>query len=82
MLKNVHKMQVHLRRARKEEWEGKREAVRAMKKEWKGEREALRAENEALKEDMNKLEYGVYDMLKLGFVNMDKLKRIRAISDE
>jgi hypothetical protein len=37
------------------------------------------AENESLKEDRKKLEYVVYDLLKLSSVNRDKLKRIRAI---
>jgi hypothetical protein len=61
---------------------GEREAGRDMNEEWGGEKEALMAENEALKEDKKKLVYVVYDLLKLGFANRDKLKRIRAICDE
>jgi hypothetical protein len=46
--------------------------LRAKKGEWEGEREA----------DKKKLEYVVYDLLKLVYANKDQLKRIRAIFDE
>jgi hypothetical protein len=75
----MHRTQAQILRSRNEEWEGEREAVRAMKEEWEGETEALRAENEALKQDRKTLYYVVYDLLKVGSVNKDKLKRIRAI---
>jgi hypothetical protein len=52
-----------------------------MKEEWEEEREALRAENDALKQDRKKLEYDVVDLLNVGSINGDKLKRIRAICD-
>jgi hypothetical protein len=39
----------------------------------------LREENEALKEDKERLEYVVFDLIKLGNLNKVKLKRIREI---
>jgi hypothetical protein len=39
-----------------------------------GKRDALREENEALKQDRKKLEYAVYDLIKVGW---NKLKRLR-----
>jgi predicted nuclease with TOPRIM domain len=56
--------------------------LRARKEEWEGEREALREEIEDLKANKRKLEYAVYDLLKLGYANKDKLDRIRTICDE
>jgi hypothetical protein len=47
-----------------------------------GEREALREETEDVKEDKRKLEYAVYDLLKQGYANKEKLNRIRTVCDE
>jgi hypothetical protein len=42
----------------------------------------LREEIQSLKEENKTLEYGVFDLLKLGYLNKEKLKRIRVICDD
>ena len=58
------------------------EVIRAMREERETERLALIAERDALKEGKKKVEYAIFDLLKLSDANKDKLKRIRAVCDE
>jgi hypothetical protein len=58
------------------------QVIRSKKHEWEAEREALLAKKQGLKDEKRKLEYAIYDLLKLGDVNKEKIKRIRAICDE
>jgi hypothetical protein len=43
--------------------------MRAKKHEWEAEIEALLAEKQGIKDEMRKLEYDIYDILKLNFEN-------------
>ena len=51
------------------------EIMKARQKEWDDEREAM-------KEEKRKLEYMLYDMIKVSDANKDKFKRIKQICDE
>ena len=68
MLKNVQRTQAQV--------------IKANRQTWEAEREALLAEKQTLKDEKKKLEYAIYDLLKLGEVNKQKIKKIRAICDE
>nr|XP_051216402.1 uncharacterized protein LOC127334007 [Lolium perenne] len=74
-LKQLQKTQAEVIRAKKEELEAGREA-------WKTETDALKKEKDALNEEKRKLEYMLYDQLKLSNGNKDKLKRIRKVCEE
>ena len=51
------------------------EGMKIQQKKWDEERDALKAEKK-------KYEYAVYDLLKAGERNKDKLKRMKVICDE
>jgi hypothetical protein len=55
---------------------------RGKNEEYEAEREAYKTKKEALKEEKRKLEYMLYDPLKVSNGNKDKLKRIREVCDE
>ena len=62
MLKNVQRTQATIMWARKETWEE--------------ERHAWIAKKQALKDEKKKLEYAVFDLLKLRDVDKENIKRI------
>jgi uncharacterized protein (DUF3084 family) len=74
-MKQLHKTQAGVIRAKKEEMKAEREAC-------KTEGDDLKKDKDTLKDEKRKLEYMLYDMLKVSDENMDMLKRIREVCVE